>query len=59
MPKYKNNVEHYKIVSKSSRCGYDCYGAFDLDDEGYQAAEEYKRKVEDRNPHLDFEITSG
>lgn len=62
MPKYKQNIKSYKIVSTGERKvkgGHDFYGAFDLDDDGYDRAERHLRDIEDSFPHLDFEIIEG
>lgn len=60
MPKYKRNIKSYKIVSAGEKKGsHDFYGAFDLDDDGYDRAEKHMRDMEDSYPHLDFEIIEG
>lgn len=59
MPKFKNNVKCYKIVSSGGRRNYDHYGAFPYDDDGYEDAEDFKEKIEERHPNLDFIIIEG
>jgi len=56
MPRFKNNVKSYKIVSVGGRREYETYGAFPHDEEGFEQAEDFKGRIEDRHPHLDFEI---